>query len=83
MGRSLLGHLKWLHENRAYRLLLHPKVVRNYLLYQKEMVEKPDIMRSHPPGVEIELTNKCNLACTQCLRSLGLKPYKLGSMDID
>jgi MoaA/NifB/PqqE/SkfB family radical SAM enzyme len=83
MGRSLLGNLKWLHENRAYRLLLYPSVVRNYLLYQKEMAEKPDIMRSSPPGVEIELTNKCNLACTQCLRSLGLKPYKLGSMDME
>lgn len=94
MGRSLLGQLKsgsrtlarsakWLHENRAYRLLLHPKVVQNYLLYQKEMAEKPDIMRSHPPGIEIELTNRCNLACTQCLRSLGLKPYKLGNLDME
>lgn len=83
MGRSLLGHLRWLNENRAYRLLLYPKVVQNYLLYQKEMAEKPDIMRSHPPGVEIELTNRCNLACTQCLRSLGLKPYKLGNLDME
>ncbi len=83
MARSILGHLKWLHENDAWNLLAHPKVIQNYLLYQKEMAEKPDVMRSQVPAVEIELTNKCNLACTQCLRSLGLKPYKLGSLDMD
>jgi len=83
MARSLIDHLRWLHENREYRLLLYPRVVANYLLYQREMAQKPDVMRSHPPGVEIELTNRCNLACTQCLRSLGLKPYKLGNLDME
>ncbi len=83
MARSLSGHLRWLRENKAWRLLAHPMVVRNYLTYQREMREKATVMTAHPPGVEIELTNKCNLACTQCLRSLGLKPYKLGSLDMD
>ncbi|HSV74945.1 MAG TPA: radical SAM protein [Chthonomonadales bacterium] len=71
------------HGNGACDLLLHRKAVRNRLLYEKELQERPLVMRSHPPGVEIEMTNRCNLACTQCLRSLGLKPYKLGDMDPD
>ncbi len=70
-----------LRENDAFGLLLHPAVMRNYLLYAKETRERPTVMRSHPSGIEIELTSRCNLACTQCLRSLGLKPYKVGEMD--
>jgi MoaA/NifB/PqqE/SkfB family radical SAM enzyme len=37
-------------------------------------------MKSQPIGVEIELATRCNLACVQCLRSQGLKPYQLGDM---
>jgi MoaA/NifB/PqqE/SkfB family radical SAM enzyme len=33
--------------------------------------------------VEIELTNRCNLACIQCLRSQGLKPYQLGDISFE
>ena len=40
-------------------------------------------MKSMPPAMEIELTNRCNLACIQCLRSRGLKPYALGDMDFE
>ena len=40
-------------------------------------------MRSIPPFIEIELTNRCNLACIQCLRSLGLKPYQLGDITFE
>src|SRR5262249_53026432 len=61
-------------------LLLHPEVIRNYILHQKELQERPLIMQSQPCGIEIEMTNRCNLACVQCLRSLGLKPYELGDM---
>lgn len=70
-------------ENDAYGILLHPKVAINYATWQEEMVKRPVVMKSSPPGVEIELTNRCNLACIQCLRSLGLKPYKLGDMDFE
>ncbi len=40
-------------------------------------------MSAHPPFIEIEMTNRCNLACIQCLRSVGLKPYKLGDMEFE
>jgi MoaA/NifB/PqqE/SkfB family radical SAM enzyme len=80
---SIVTKVKKLKENDAFGLLLQPKVLANYHLYQKEMAERPILMKSMPPGVEIELTNRCNLACTQCLRSLGLKPYKLGDMDFE
>jgi len=79
----MMDKVNKLHENGAFNLLLHPKVVRNHLLYEKELKERPIVMRSHPSGIEIEMTNRCNLACIQCLRSLGLKPYKLGDMDPD
>lgn len=75
--------LKKIVENDAYDILLHPKVLQNYLLFTKEFKEKPLVMKSHPIGVEIEMTNRCNLACIQCLRSQGLKPYKLGDIDPD
>lgn len=80
---SLMNIYHKLQENNAFSLLLHPRVMSNYRLYQKELAAKPLVMQSTPPGIEIEMTNRCNLACTQCLRSLGLKPYKLGDMDPD
>ncbi len=79
----MMTSLSKLVENDAYEILFHPKVLRNYLLFIKEFKERPLVMKSHPIGVEIEMTNRCNLACIQCLRSQGLKPYKLGDMDLD
>jgi len=70
-----------LRENDAFGVLLHPRVVRNYLLHRRELSERPLVMKSQPTGIEIEMTNRCNLACIQCLRSVGLKPYRLGDMD--
>lgn len=70
-----------LRDNDAFSILAHPGVVANYLLWEWELRRRPTVMRSHPVAVEIELTNRCNLACIQCLRSRGLKPYQLGEMD--
>jgi MoaA/NifB/PqqE/SkfB family radical SAM enzyme len=39
-------------------------------------------MKSSPSTVEIELTNRCNLACIQCFRSQGLRHYQLGDIDL-
>lgn len=72
-----------LKENDAFGVLMHPKVVANYALSRLEARDRPIVMRSQPIGAEIELTNRCNLACVQCLRSRGLKPYRLGSMDFE
>lgn len=83
MLTSLVRHYHKLKENHAFRILLHPRVIANYRLYRKEQQEKPLIMRSQPVGVEIELTNRCNLACVQCLRSQGLKPYRLGEINFE
>ena len=58
MARSLLGYIQWLNENDAWGLLMHPRVMMNYMAYQREMAEKPDVLHSQPPGVEIELTNR-------------------------
>ena len=80
---SLVSQYHKLKENDAFSVLLHPKVMLNARLYEKEMQEKPLLMKSHPTGIEIEMTNRCNLACIQCLRSLGLKPYKLGDMEFE
>src|SRR5438046_258940 len=83
MFDAITKNYKKLKENDAFSLLLYPKVALNYSLWQKEMIERPLIMKSTPPGVEIEMTNRCNLACIQCLRSMGMKPYKQGDMDYD
>ncbi len=80
---SLTGKFKKLQENGAFNILLHPKVIKNRLLYDKELAARPTVMTAQPPGLGIEMTNRCNLACVQCLRSLGLKPYKLGDMDFE
>lgn len=72
-----------LKENDAFGVLLRPDVLANYGLHRLEIRKRPTVMRSQPVGVEIELTNRCNLACIQCLRSRGLKPYRLGSMDFE
>jgi MoaA/NifB/PqqE/SkfB family radical SAM enzyme len=75
MGRKLL-------ENGAFDILLHPRVVANHLRYQRELGRRPERMTAAPSTVEIELTNRCNLACIQCLRSQGCRPYRLGDIDL-
>lgn len=83
MLESVVNHYHKLKENNAFNILKHPRVLANYRLYQKEQQERPLVMKSHPVGIEIEMTNRCNLACIQCLRSVGLKPYKLGDMEFE
>ncbi len=79
-----LAHIyRKMKENDAFSILLKPDVYRNYRLYTREQHEQPIEMKSQPISVEIEMTNRCNLACIQCLRSLGLKPYKLGDIDFE
>ena len=80
---KISGYYDKLKENNAFNLILYPKVAQNYLLWNKEIQTRPLTMKSVPPGVEIELTNRCNLACIQCLRSQGLKPYKLGDIEFE
>ena len=80
MFDSVVGHYQRLRESDAFGLLLQPRVLANYRRYQREMQTRPLIMVSSPTGIEIELTNRCNLACVQCLRSRGLKPYALGDI---
>jgi MoaA/NifB/PqqE/SkfB family radical SAM enzyme len=82
MIRQVLDHYRKLRENDAFGLLLQPRVLANYRLYQQEVAARPLVMTSLPPGMEIELTNRCNLACVQCLRSRGLRPYALGDMEL-
>ncbi len=70
-------------ENSAFGLLLHPTVLANFRRFEREFQARPLTMTSVPPSIEIELTNRCNLACVQCLRSRGLKPYELGELSFD
>jgi MoaA/NifB/PqqE/SkfB family radical SAM enzyme len=70
-------------ENAAFGLLLRPSVLANFRRHEREVKARPLTMTSTPPGIEIELTNRCNLACVQCLRSRGLKPYELGEMSFE
>lgn len=81
MLTSLLRTYQKLRDNDAFSILAHPAVMANYLLFEVELRRRPDIMHSQPIGVEIELTNRCNLACVQCLRSRGMKAYEQGAMD--
>ena len=80
---TVAKYVRKLKENDAFDLLLHPRVALNYAAWQKEIAAQPVVMKSAPPGIEIELTNRCNLACIQCFRSMGLKPYQLGDMNFD
>jgi MoaA/NifB/PqqE/SkfB family radical SAM enzyme len=79
-GMDLIATFRKLREHHALRALLHPGVIANFLRYPRESGRRPTEMGSTPVGLEIELTNRCNLACTQCLRSLGLRPYELGEI---
>ena len=83
MLNSLADGYRRLKENDAFSIVAHPRVVANYFRFKRELRDRPTVMRSDPTGLEIELTNRCNLACVQCLRSRGLKPYKLGDMDFE
>ena len=80
---TVIASYKRLRDNDAFSVLGHPRVLANYRSYQRELRERPLVMSSLPPQMEIELTNRCNLACVQCLRSRGLKPYRLGDIDFD
>ena len=80
---SMVQKYRWLRENDAFSLLMKPKALMNFRHWEKEQGARPLVMHCSPPILEIELTNRCNLACIQCLRSRGLKPYKLGEMEFD
>ena len=77
------SHFRRLRENHAFGVLLQPGVLLNYRRYARESKARPVVMTSVPPQLEIELTNRCNLACVQCLRSRGLRPYALGDITFD
>jgi MoaA/NifB/PqqE/SkfB family radical SAM enzyme len=77
---QLVDAYRKLEENQAFSALLHPRVLANRQRFLRELRERPLVMRSQPVALEIELTNRCNLACIQCLRSQGLRPYKLGDI---
>jgi MoaA/NifB/PqqE/SkfB family radical SAM enzyme len=81
--RTLRNSCAKLVENDAYRLLLHPEVLLHSARFRREVNAQPLLMEQTPSSVEIELTNRCNLACIQCLRSQGLKPYELGDMRLE
>jgi MoaA/NifB/PqqE/SkfB family radical SAM enzyme len=83
MFGTLVDQYTKLRENNAFGILLRPKVLANSMLHQRELRARPLVMNSVPPGIEIELTNRCNLACVQCLRSRGLKPYALGDIEFE
>jgi MoaA/NifB/PqqE/SkfB family radical SAM enzyme len=70
-------------ESEVLPVLSRPRALGGYFRWGREMRARPLVMRSTPPSIEIELTNRCNLACIQCLRSQGLKPYELGDISFD
>lgn len=80
MLERLVNAYQKLAENQAFSVLLHPRVIANRARFEREARARPLLMRSRPSSIEIELTNRCNLACIQCLRSRGLKPYELGDI---
>ena len=80
MLRPIVDAYTRFRENEILGLLVRPRLLANYRRNQREMQSRPLLMQTAPTSIEIELTNRCNLACVQCLRSRGLKPYDLGDL---
>jgi MoaA/NifB/PqqE/SkfB family radical SAM enzyme len=83
MFEHVLRDIRKLRENQAFPMLLRPRVLVKHARFARERAKRPVVMRSRPSALEIEVTNRCNLACIQCLRSQGLKPYALGDVTTD
>jgi len=83
MLQSVLHHYRRLRENNVGSLLKHPRLLMGYHRHTRETARRPRRMTTLPTSIEIELTNRCNLACVQCLRSRGLRRYALGDITFE
>ncbi|MBI4864293.1 MAG: radical SAM protein [Candidatus Riflebacteria bacterium] len=55
----------------GWHLLTRPGIVYNYWLARRQARQHRVEVSYQPSHVEIELSNRCNLACVQCLRATG------------
>lgn len=53
-----------------------------YSYFKSTVTRKPEI-KGLPPFINMELTNNCNLHCSQCFSGSGLMTRKKGFMEID
>jgi MoaA/NifB/PqqE/SkfB family radical SAM enzyme len=52
----------------GWRLLCRPDVLYNRWLNSREVAARAEVVRSQPSKIEVEISNRCNLACTHCIR---------------
>lgn len=64
----------------GWGMLARPDVVFNRLLNNYEMTRRAVRMLSQPSKIEVEITNRCNLACVHCLRSKRGFKAQLGDL---
>ena len=57
--------------------------MRHAQFEERERAARPTTMRSTPSSNRDRAHDRCNLACIQCLRSRGLKPYALGDIAVE
>lgn len=57
-----------LHEG-GWRLAFRPATVLNYWRARRETAAQAVTVSYQPTHLEVELSNKCNLSCVQCLRA--------------
>ncbi|MCX7598202.1 MAG: radical SAM protein [Armatimonadetes bacterium] len=67
----------------GWRLLLRPDVAYNWWLNRRELARKAVRVRSMPSKIEIEISNRCNLACLHCIRRRPDFHPRLGDMSCE
>jgi MoaA/NifB/PqqE/SkfB family radical SAM enzyme len=58
-------------------------VLYNRWLNNRETARRAEFVRSHPSKIEIEITNRCNLACRHCIRTKPGFEAWLGDISLD
>lgn len=77
------GRVAKILRSSGWRLLLRPDVVYNRWLNNRELARRATRLRSMPSKIEIEVTNRCNLACLHCIRNRPDFHPQLGDMSLE
>lgn len=67
----------------GWRLILRPDVAFNWWLNRRELARRAVRLRSLPSKIEVEITNRCNLACLHCIRNRPDFHPRLGDMSLE
>ncbi len=75
-----VSRLRKLLRSAGWGILARPDVTFNRLLNSHELARRAERLRSDPSKVEVEITNRCNLRCTHCIRSKQGFEARLGDI---